>query len=223
MALTQEQLANIISHNAATLCNSKGDRKINEHKNSNGGLTDINPNEYSDEWDNFSLSEPSTPTRNIAQTPANPSKQAIINSKLPSAIKESLMEKQIDVSGLGVNASTSFLDKLAEQRQPNFQSDVVEQTTTAPMYQPQIQNYPPQPTYVPQPQIDYNYLKHIVSECIAEYFKQHPLNENALPTLKKIGLSEGKIKLIDNSGNVYSADLEFKGNIEERKREKENK
>ena len=41
------------------------------------------------------------------------------------------------------------------------------------------------------------------------------LNEGA--TLKGIGLSGGKIKLVDNKGNVFSAKLEYQGNTKDKK------
>ena len=41
------------------------------------------------------------------------------------------------------------------------------------------------------------------------------LNEGSV--LKGIGLSKGKIKLVDNSGNVFSAKLEYQGNTKDKK------
>lgn len=68
----------------------------------------------------------------------------------------------------------------------------------------------------PQTAIDYNYIKYLIKECLEEYFAKQSINENA--TLKQIGLSEGKIKLVDNKGNVFSADLSYKGNVNNRKK-----
>ena len=105
----------------------------------------------------------------------------------------------------------TVIDEIAKQKRMSQQA-MVEQTQTAPAYQ----QYNTQQQYVPQQPIgiDYNYLKHIISECIAEYFSKQPLNEQA--TLKQIGLAEGKIKLIDNKGNVYASKLEYKGNLNDR-------
>lgn len=67
--------------------------------------------------------------------------------------------------------------------------------------------------------IDYALIKTIVNECIEnklnEVFKNGLLNEGA--TLKGIGLSSGKIKIVDNKGNVYSAKLEYQGNTKDKK------
>ena len=67
--------------------------------------------------------------------------------------------------------------------------------------------------------VDYALIKTIIRECIEEKFNEMAerglLNEGA--TLKGIGLSEGKIKLVDNKGNVFSAKLEYKGNTKEKK------
>ena len=41
------------------------------------------------------------------------------------------------------------------------------------------------------------------------------LNEGT--TIKGIGLSNGKIKLVDNKGNVFSAKLEYQGNTKDKK------
>ena len=67
--------------------------------------------------------------------------------------------------------------------------------------------------------IDYALIKTIVNECIEsklnEVFQKGLLNEGA--TLKGIGLSNGKIKIVDNKGNVYSAKLEYQGNTKDKK------
>ena len=50
--------------------------------------------------------------------------------------------------------------------------------------------------------IDMSYLKFLIKESLKEYFAEKgTLNEGT--TLRQIGLSEGKIKLVDNKGNIY--------------------
>ena len=213
MAISPEQLAKIIGHNSSTLCSPKGDKKLNEYKGAMN-IDAMNSDMVSDEWDNFSLSDPMDPKpqRNLNQPI---SQNAVNNSRMPDAIKQSMLENQIDTSGLGAGADTSFLYNLAGQQkqqrqQQYFDREKLNEIQGQQQYQPQ---------YVPQPvAIDYNYLKHIVSECIAEYFSKQPLNEST--TLKQIGLSEGKIRLVDNKGNVYGAELEYKGNVNEKKKNK---
>ena len=57
--------------------------------------------------------------------------------------------------------------------------------------------------------IDYALIKTIVNDAVEAKLKE-------AGTLKAIGLSAGKIKLIDNKGNVFTAKLEFKGNINDK-------
>ena len=65
--------------------------------------------------------------------------------------------------------------------------------------------------------IDSNYLKFLIKESLKEYFAEKgTLNEGT--TLRQIGLSEGKIKLVDNKGNIYSAQLELTGNVRDKKK-----
>ena len=67
--------------------------------------------------------------------------------------------------------------------------------------------------------IDYALIKTIVNECIEAKFNEMAqrgvLNEGT--TIKGIGLSNGKIKLVDNKGNVFSAKLEYQGNTKDKK------
>jgi hypothetical protein len=67
--------------------------------------------------------------------------------------------------------------------------------------------------------IDYALIKTIVNECIETKFNEMSqrglLNEGT--TIKGIGLSNGKIKLVDNKGNVFSAKLEYQGNTKDKK------
>lgn len=202
MALSPEQLAKIIQHNSSTLCTPQGQKKLHEM----AGAMNVDDNGMvSDEWDNFSLSDPmdSTPKRQ-ANLNQPISQNAVNNSRLPEAVKQSMLEHQIDTSALGGGGDTSFLDNIGRSK-PQRKQQVNEQVTyQQPQYQPQ------------QMGIDYSLLKMIVKECLNEYFSNQPLNEGT--TLKQIGLAEGKIKLVDNKGNVYGADLEFKGNVNERKK-----
>lgn len=67
--------------------------------------------------------------------------------------------------------------------------------------------------------IDYSLIKTIVNECIEtklnEVLSKGLLTEGA--TLSGIGLKNGKIKIVDNKGNVYSAKLEYQGNTKDKK------
>lgn len=64
--------------------------------------------------------------------------------------------------------------------------------------------------------IDYSVLRAIINECIDTKLREYlgggrqNLNENTLTGIK---LSDGKIKLVDNSGRVFSAKLEYNGKV----------
>lgn len=73
---------------------------------------------------------------------------------------------------------------------------------------------PQQPQYAPQPQfaggIDYNIIKQMVKEAIAESGKGI-LNENAGSTFRGMRIAEGSvIQFIDNKGNLFEGTLKLK-------------
>ena len=123
---------------------------------------------------------------------------SIERSTMPENIKKSLLEQKINRQALNPDAM-SVLDRLG------IEEEVTPQRTIIPEQSPRTGN------------IDYGVIKAIFNECLREYFKNNkPLNESA--TLKTIGLSEGKIKLVDNKGNVFVSKLEYKGNVNENKK-----
>ena len=127
--------------------------------------------------------------------PRNPN-----NSKLPKEIVESMTSNPI--------GGGSPLDAFIDQEKP-----INEQTAT------RFHRYTPQAN-IPMGGangIDYSVIKAIVNECLNEYFKR-PLNES-VGTLSGIGLKEGKIKLVDNKGNIFSANLEYQGTTTKNKTE----
>lgn len=203
--ISPEQLAAIVQHNASTLCSPKGQKKLNEM----AGANNMNGDMVSDEWDNWNFDDPSTPQQPQQARDMQISEAKVASSRMPDAIKQSMLNNPISTGG---GPDLSFLQ--GGKKPVNEQQNLVHQTTTAPVYQQQQYAAP----YVPQaaPAIDYNYLKHIIGECIAEYFAKQPLNEQA--TLKSIGLGEGKIKVVDTKGNVFNANLEYKGNLNDKKK-----
>ena len=114
-------------------------------------------------------------------------------SKLPKAIMESMMTTQIDTSCLAPSNDLNNLMKKVQQNMPQ---------------QPQQTQMVTEERIMPSNAsgIDYNYIRTIIEECIDRKFKE--LNEN---TLKGVKLKEGKIMLVDNSGNIFHANLEYKG------------
>ena len=129
------------------------------------------------------------------------SQDAIKNSRLPEAIKQSMLNEQIDVSAADPNRSV--LDEIVKQMPAKKKK---------PMATEQRIYTQPAPA-----NIDYSLIKTIVEECIdrkLDTFLKQKLNESALKTIE---LNGGKIRLIDNKGNLFSAPLKHQGNINDKK------
>ena len=114
------------------------------------------------------------------------------NSRMPDAIKQSMMQEQIDVSALQTEGSV--LDSLGMQGgRRNQRAQVNEarrQTSGA--------------------GINYNLIKQIINDCLDER-----LGDNSLKTIQ---VGDGKIRLVDNQGRIFIANLEYKGNIADKKK-----
>ena len=171
------KLQEIIANNRR-LCSPEGMSKINS------SAKDM---KFDSEFNRISEST-NINTNNYTEPVYN--EETVKNSKLPEAIKESMINHIIRPK------SDNILDSLTEGISIKQERPTVNET------------------YAPQ-NIDYNYIKYIVTECISDYFKKQPLNESN--GLSKISLSNGKIKLVDNKGNVFSAQLVFEGNIKDKK------
>ena len=208
MALNEQQLAGILG-NAKKLCNPEADRVMNEYKGVNA-----NQKKGSDEHENYrtwentgfddvyagggdtKLSQPA-PQQQIMES-SGPNR-----SRLPEAIKKSMMEHQYQFHDMTEEGKLESAVNNLSQRQKQIVNEVYNQ--------PQAQN-----TAI-NGGIDSNYLKFLIKESLKEYFAEKgTLNEGT--TLRQIGLSEGKIKLVDNKGNIYSAQLEFTGNVRDKKK-----
>lgn len=132
----------------------------------------------------------STPAASVAPRNVN-------NSRLPREIVDSITNHPINANPL---------DELVDQEKP-----INEQTAI------RFHHYTPQANTQNGGNgmgIDYSIIKAIVNECLNEYFKK-PLNES-VGTLSGIGLKEGKIKLVDNKGNIFSASLEYQGSTKKK-------
>lgn len=180
MAISAEQLAK--SLNAAQyLMSSEGQQQINEaRKNFASSGYDTTPYDY-----DYNSIVGEQNVQHPASGNMNP-----INSKLPQAIVESMMNHQIDTSCLDPNELNNVM-KLVSQNTPQTKKQVIKEDKIIPTVASGI---------------DYSLIKTIVEECIDRKLRE--LNEN---TLKGIKLKEGKIMLVDNSGNVFNATLEYKG------------
>ena len=208
MALSEQQLASILG-NAKKLCNPEADRVMNEYRGVNA-----NQKKGSEEHENYRTWETagfddvyaggdstklsqSAPQQQIMES-SGPNR-----SRLPEAIKKSMMENRYEFHDMTEEGKLESAISSLSQRQRQVVNEAYSQ--------PQAQNA------VIGGGIDSNYLKFLIKESLKEYFAEKgTLNEGA--TLRQIGLSEGKIKLVDNKGNIYSAQLELTGNVRDKKK-----
>lgn len=191
MAVSKQQLEQILGK-ARDLCNPEGDRLIESYKSQNSN--DPDPSDYDDysEFDKMYLNEEESYPQQKRKPQAKDiryNQATAANSRMPENIKQSMLNEVIDANPLG--------DLNIPQRKPQKRQQIREEQ----QYQRPMQG---------GGSVDYSIIKAIVNECLNEYFSRQPLNESN--TLTTIGLKAGTIKLVDNKGNVYSADLKKLGN-----------
>ena len=108
-------------------------------------------------------------------------------SNLPPEIQESF-KKMPPLSGGEISVPASYSQS---------RSVMHEQQYSQPQYQAPMQ-------VAPQANIDYNYIKYLINECIKENMNQ--LNESAsLSGIKLVG--GGKIQFTDSKGNIFEGVL----------------
>ena len=202
MAITEQQLAGILG-NAKKLCNLQADKAMDKYIRENSTSNDSDYRSWNDNGFGDELTTQKEIVENV-QTQKQPQafQQNINKSRLPEAIKKSMMEHQYqfrDMTEEGkLNAAVQGLTK----QKPQI-------TETYTPVQPQTQVF--------GGGVDSNFIKFLIKESLKEYFaERESLNEGT--TLKQIGLSENKIRLVDNKGNIFSAQLELTGNIKDRKK-----
>ena len=208
MALSEQQLAGILG-NAKKLCNPEADRVMNEYRGVNA-----NQKKGSEEhenyrtWENTGFDDVYAGGGSTRLSQSAPQQQIMESSgpnrsRLPEAIKKSMMENQYQLHDMTEEGKLESAISSLSQRQRQVVNEAYSQ--------PQTQNA------VIGGGIDSNYLKFLIKESLKEYFSEKgTLNEGT--TLRQIGLSEGKIKLVDNKGNIYSAQLELTGNVRDKKK-----
>lgn len=226
-ALSEDVLRKLITPNAKALSSPKGDEFIDEGKvgraddfddsmflaetydepvnvNSNGGylsesaaakaraLTDYSSNDF------------------------NP--ERVRKSKMSSAILEDMVKHPIDTAAL----NTQLLESAGNGNAVTNNARLNKMLSGAKMVEQRLGEAPTKAPIREQAGgggIDYALIKSIVNECIETKFNEMAqrglLNEGT--TIKGIGLSNGKIKLVDNKGNVFSAKLEYQGNTKDKK------
>ena len=208
MPVSKEQLSSIIAGKAAALCRPEFDNtRAVSRGQINEGFGGPDVSDYDGDAERWDAMFSDSAHEDYGSAPQardiQYSQAGAARSQMPDAIKRSMMENKIDVSGLG---NSSVLDSLGIKGKP----------TTAPTQRKkQVVN---EQVQYSAPQVgggvDYSIIKAIVSECIKEYFSQQPLNES---TIKTIALKGGTISLVDNGGNIYRAKLEKVGNTKDKK------
>ena len=199
MAISKEALASIINHNSSTLCSKQGDKILNEFAGKKS--VDMDPNEYHDQWDDFSLSDDS---QQINEGVAMPSMQytneSVANSRMDDKIKQSMLNKRIDTVAMGDTASLAELATKKGARKQQIAERVSMPVQTA--------------------NVDYSIIKAIVNECLATYFKDNPILTENKKSNQSIAYSESsnKIRIIKENGDVWGGKLSYQGNVNENKK-----
>ena len=187
--LTESKLNEVLSR-ASKLMSPEGQRQIDAASFYNS--KSFNP-------DGDFVKTPNIPTH---PTSKPPTQNQVTNSKLPKAIRESIIQNPITEPNNEYNVSASILDSIPV---PPKREVVTEQ-----QYIPQYQSQPMS--------IDYNYIRSIINECIQtnlQQIKNEILQESQLKAIRIGG--ENKIQLIDNKNNLFESKLEFKKNISKNK------
>ena len=229
-ALSEDVLRKLITPNAKALSSPKGDKIVDEGRI--GNINDFDDsmflgetyNEPLDMQSNGGYLSQSAAAKARAMTDYssndfNP--ERVKNSKMLSAIKEEMVKNPIDTAALNAQMLES-----AAGGNPANNDRLMKMLSAAKRVDARASELDGKG--MPKKQmneqsagggIDYALIKTIVNECIETKFNEMAqrgvLNEGT--TIKGIGLSNGKIKLVDNKGNIFSAKLEYQGNTKDKK------
>lgn len=130
-----------------------------------------------------------------------------INENFPNVKPNKITNEQINSSNLPKEIKDSFIK---EQYDDYFGESVLSGMDLIPKYQPKSKINEEKVNQSSASSIDYSLIRAIVNDCIKENMKDR-IDEGK--NLSSVILKEGKIQLIDNSGNIYIAKLQKKGNI----------
>jgi len=230
-ALSEDVLRKLITPNAKALSSPKGDKIIDEGRT--GNLDEFDDSMFLAETYEEPMDVPSNggylsesaaakarAMTDYSSNDFNP--ERVKNSKMLSAIKEEMIKNPIDTAALNAQMLES-----AAGGNPANNDRLMKMVSAAKKVDARASELDGKG--MPKRQmneqvsfgggIDYSLIKTIVNECIEtklnEITQKGLLSEAA--TIKGIGLSNGKIKIVDNKGNVYSAKLEYQGNTKDKK------
>ena len=167
-------------------------------------------------WDDPALGGAMSSVPAQSQVPdlnTNISEATAKRSKMPDFIKQSMMNEVIDTSNMNTGVAEADLAAITSR----LPRKAINETVARP--QAGTTSVPLAPVTVSTPGVDYTIIKAIINECLETKFKELGLTKERLneATLSSVHLKGGKIKLVDNSGNVYSAALVKQGNLNESK------
>ena len=229
--LSENVLKKLITPNAKALSSPKGDKIIDEGRT--GNIDDFDDSmflaeTYEEPMDVQSrggyLSEnTAAKARALTDYSSNDfNPERVKKTKMSSAILEDMVKHPIDTTALNTQLIESAGNGDAATNNARLNKmlsgakKIEEKLGDNPVRKARIME---QPNSSAGAGIDYSLIKAIIKECIDEKFDEMSqkglLNEGSV--LKGIGLSKGKIKLVDNSGNVFSAKLEYQGNTKDKK------
>ena len=207
MAISKDRLAAIISGKAAKLCSSESQKQIKALGTSMSNRLDEATMQGADMAAQYEAmlgynSDENSDSRDISFTSDD-----VQLSNLPEHIKKSMLEHNIDRSGLG---GTSVLDSMGIKPKKNVKvtqrTPITEQQQMPQQYaMPSVQN-----------NVDYSIIRAVVNECLKEYFGKQPLNEG-ISALETVALKGKTISLVDNKGNIYQGNLKLVGNTNDKK------
>lgn len=156
-----------------------------------GGATNLGGyQEYSDKWDNWNFDDPDVPMSQVPAGYQTPPMNYSVNSVNRSGLPDAVKDIMIEGAKNGQNQSFNPLDQIANSMSVGKKTMINENTG--------------------QSSSNYGSIKEIIKECLDEYFGGGNLSQ--------IGLFNGKIKIVDNKGNIYSAKLEKTGNVHDKKK-----
>lgn len=209
MAITKDRLASIISGKAAKLCSSESQKQIRAMGSSISNRLD----EATMQGDDMAAQYEAMLGYNSDDNDGGSSKDITFTSadaqmsNLPEHIKKSMLEHNIDRSGLG---GASVLDSMGIKPKKGVRN-VQRTPITEQQQMPQQYAVPAMPNNV-----DYSIIKAVVNECLKEYFGKQPLNEG-ISALETVALKGKTISLVDNKGNIYQGNLKLIGNTNDKK------
>lgn len=228
MALSEDVLKKLITPNAKALSSPQGDEFIDEGRI--GRADDFDDSMFLAE----TYEEPGSMQSNGGYLSENAAAKAraltdyssnnfnperVKNTRMNSAILQDIVKHPIDTTPL----NTQLIESAGNGNAAANNARLNKMLSGAKKVEQRLGNTPAKTQIQEQTGvgsvIDYALIKSIVNECIETKFNEMAqrglLNEGT--TVKGIGLSNGKIKLVDNKGNVFSAKLEYQGNTKDKK------